>query len=81
MSLHQVNVYLMNTSALCGTMTIKAPTPGWAKEREKVEAEAARALADERSDRKVYVNQSQYDEIVAVDPSMADDLVVIRPAS
>lgn len=80
MSLRQVNMFLMNTSAISGTMTVKAPTPSWAKTTEELEEEA-KALGQERSDRKVYVNQTQYDEIVAVDPGMADDLVVIQPAS
>lgn len=80
MSLRQVNMFLMNTSAISGTMTIKAPTPSWAKAAEELQEEEAKALGQERSDRKVYVNQTQYDEIVSVDPGMADDLVVIHPA-
>ena len=63
-----MNMFLMNTSAISGTMTVKAPTPSWAKTTEELEEEA-KALGQERSDRKVYVNQTQYDEIVAVDPA------------
>jgi hypothetical protein len=79
MSLHQINMFLMNTSALSGTLSVKAPTPSWAKD--ELNEEEAKALAEERRDRKTYVSQSQYDEIVAVDPTMADMLVVIHPAS
>jgi len=78
--LQTINMFLLNTSALSGTMSVKAPTPEWAKEQEKEDAvHKAQDLAHEDRDRKTYVNQTQYDELVAVDPSLADALVVIRP--
>ncbi len=86
MSLRTINMFLVNTSALSGTMSVKAPTPEWAKaaEKEEAEREAMRRAMDasdfpDRADRKTYVNQTQYDELVAADPSLADVLVVIHP--